>query len=108
MPSPDDLVPGPNVVYERHPGAASALLPPASSYRPRRPQDQPLYRIVSEHLETFLAEPLAHGASPYRQECLLDVRLVTDDDIAKHTGIAGKIGAETDPAREIPLGRKSS
>ena len=44
----------------------------------------------------------------YRLEHLLDVRLVTDDDIAKHTGIAGKIGAETDAAREIPLGPKSS
>jgi len=53
----------PAVVYERSPGAASAPLPP--TYRPRRPQDQPLYRIVSEHLETFLAEPIAHGAPPY-------------------------------------------
>ena len=57
----------PDVVFERYPGAASALLSPAqaSSYRPRRPQDTALYRIVQEHLETFLAEPLAHGAPPY-------------------------------------------
>ena len=65
MPNPGDM--GPTVVYERHSGAASALLPLAltSSYRPRRPQDQPLYRIVQAHLETFLAEPLSHGAPPY-------------------------------------------
>jgi len=51
------------MVYERTLGAAWAPLPP--TYRPRRPQDQPLYRIVQDHLETFLAEPLAHGAPPY-------------------------------------------
>ncbi len=68
MPQPSDRTPGdsrPDVVFERYPGAASALLRPAPSYRPRRPQDQPLYRIVQAHLETFLAEPLSHGAPPY-------------------------------------------
>ncbi len=55
--------PLPAVTYERTPDAA--LAPLRSTYRPRRPQDQPLYRIVSEHLETFLAEPLTHGAPPY-------------------------------------------
>ncbi len=54
---------GPDVVYERTPGAASAALPPR--YRPRRPEAQPLYRVVSSHLETLLAEPIAHGAAPY-------------------------------------------
>jgi len=53
----------PRVDYERSDGAASAPLSPA--YRPRHPQDTVLYRIVQEHLETFLAEPLAHGAPPY-------------------------------------------
>ena len=51
------------VVYERFDGAASAPLSPV--YRPRKPQNTALYRIVQEHLETFLAEPLAHGAPPY-------------------------------------------
>jgi len=51
------------VVYERFDGAASAPLSPTC--RPRKPQNTALYRIVQEHLETFLAEPLAHGAAPY-------------------------------------------
>ncbi len=51
------------VAYERHPGAASAPLSP--TYRPRRPEQPPLYRIVADHLETFLAEPLAQVAPPY-------------------------------------------
>ncbi len=61
MPPPADT--RPEVVYERTPGAASAALPPA--YRPRRPQSTALYRVVADHLETFLAEPIAHGAPPY-------------------------------------------
>jgi hypothetical protein len=61
VPLPADTRPA--VVYERTPGAAGAPLPPA--YRPRRPQSTALYRLVADHLETFLAEPLAHGASPY-------------------------------------------
>jgi len=68
MPQPSDRPPGdprPAVVFERYRGAASALLPQSSPYRSRRPQDQPLYRIVQAHLETFLAEPLSHGAAPY-------------------------------------------
>jgi len=63
MPSPPPPGTLPAIVYERAPGAASAPLPP--TYRPRRSQDQPLYRIVQAHLETFLAEPLAQGAPPY-------------------------------------------
>jgi len=58
-----DTATGPNVVYERYPGAASAHLPLA--YNPRKPERQPLYRIVQAHLETFLAEPLSHGGPGY-------------------------------------------
>ena len=68
MPQLIDRVPGssrPDVVFERYSGAASSLLPLSSPYRSRRSQDQPLYRIVQAHLETFLAEPLSHGAPPY-------------------------------------------
>ena len=68
MPQRSDRTPGdlrPDVVFERYRGAASSLLPMSSPYKSRRPQDQPLYRIVQAYLETFLAEPLSHGAPPY-------------------------------------------
>jgi pyruvate,water dikinase len=40
----------------------------------------------------------------YHSDGLLDVQLVTDDDIARRSSFAAKIGAITDPARELPLG----
>jgi hypothetical protein len=49
----------PEVVYEPAPGAASAPLGPR--YRPRAPEKTVLYRLVQQHLETFLAEPGEHG-----------------------------------------------
>jgi hypothetical protein len=39
----------------------------------------------------------------YRCEGLLDVHLVTNQDIAERSSYAVKIGAITDPARELPL-----
>jgi len=39
----------------------------------------------------------------YRAGGLLDVHIVTDDDIAKQTSYASKIGAVTDAARSLPL-----
>jgi hypothetical protein len=42
----------------------------------------------------------------YKSEGLLDVHIVTDEDIAKKTSYAAKIGAVTDPAR--PLRMKTS
>jgi pyruvate, water dikinase len=39
-----------------------------------------------------------------KRKRLLDIRFITDEDIAKHTGIAAKIGAVTDPARRLTLG----
>lgn len=39
----------------------------------------------------------------YRSEGLLDVHLVTDDDIRNKTSFASKIGAVTDAARPLPL-----
>jgi predicted nucleotidyltransferase len=39
-----------------------------------------------------------------RTDGLLDVHLVTDEDIAKGTSYAVKIGAVTDPAESLPLG----
>ncbi len=40
----------------------------------------------------------------YTTERLLDVHMVTDEDIANRTSFAAKIGAITDAARELPLG----
>ncbi len=44
----------------------------------------------------------------YRTDCLLDVHLVTDEDIAHRSSYAVKIGAVTDAAREIPLSHQES
>ena len=41
----------------------------------------------------------------YRTDNLLDIHLVTDEDISNRTSYAVKIGAVTDPARELPIGR---
>lgn len=40
----------------------------------------------------------------YRTDGLLDVHIITDDDIAKRTSYAVKIDAVTDAARELPIG----
>jgi predicted nucleotidyltransferase len=44
----------------------------------------------------------------YRTDSLLDVHIVTDEDIANRTSYAVKIGAVTDAARELPLGNANS
>ncbi len=41
----------------------------------------------------------------YRTAGLLDVHFVTDEDVARQTSYASKIGAITDPARPLPLGK---
>ena len=41
----------------------------------------------------------------YRTANLLDVHVVTDDDIERRTVFAAKIGAVTDAARPLPLRR---
>jgi predicted nucleotidyltransferase len=43
----------------------------------------------------------------YKSDGLLDIHIVTDEDIRNRTSYAVKIGATTDAARPIPLGRKS-
>lgn len=40
----------------------------------------------------------------FKLDCLLDVHLVTDEDIEKRTSYAVKIGAITDAARPLPIG----
>lgn len=42
----------------------------------------------------------------YRTDRLLDVHLITDEDIARRDSFAIKIGAITDAARPLPLGRR--
>ncbi len=44
----------------------------------------------------------------YRTGGLLDVHIVTDEDIENKNSYAVKIGAVTDPAREIPLKKKKN
>jgi predicted nucleotidyltransferase len=39
----------------------------------------------------------------YKSEGLLDIYLVTDEDISNRSGYAAKIGAVTDAARQLPL-----
>jgi hypothetical protein len=39
----------------------------------------------------------------YRTGGLLDVHIITDDDIARKTSYAAKIGAITDAARPLPI-----
>jgi hypothetical protein len=43
----------------------------------------------------------------FRSPGLLDVHLVSDEDIAQRTSYALKIGAVTDPARMLPMGAES-
>jgi hypothetical protein len=43
----------------------------------------------------------------YRTDGLLDVHIVTDEDIRKRTSFAIKIGAVSDAARLIPMGSDS-
>jgi predicted nucleotidyltransferase len=38
---------------------------------------------------------------------LLDVHIITDEDLEKRTSFAAKIGAVTDPALELPLGKSA-
>lgn len=44
----------------------------------------------------------------YKTEGLLDVHIVTDEDIQNKNSYAVKIGAVTDPARELPLKKKKA
>jgi len=42
----------------------------------------------------------------YATDGLLDVHIITDEDIARKNSYASKIGAVTDPARLLPLGKR--
>ena len=43
----------------------------------------------------------------YNSDGLLDIHIITDDDVAQKTSFASKIGAVTDPARPLKIGKKS-
>ncbi|MCK5685491.1 hypothetical protein KAJ27_15275, partial [bacterium] len=42
----------------------------------------------------------------YKTEKLLDIHLITDEDIKNKTSFAVKIGAVTDAARKLPIQKK--
>ncbi len=44
----------------------------------------------------------------YRSDGLLDVHIITDEDIAKKTSYAAKIDAVTDPARPLKIGKRKA
>jgi predicted nucleotidyltransferase len=54
-----------------------------------------------------LAE-LNYQRTGYRTGPLLDVHMVTDEDVDRRTSYAAKIGAVTDPALELEVGTKSN
>jgi pyruvate,water dikinase len=68
--------------------------------------DEPRHRALETWLEGWslcLAE-INFLRSGCRTPGLLDVHYLTDDDIARKTSYAVKIGAVTDPARRLPCG----
>jgi len=62
-----------------------------------------------QELETWLngwslaLDEMNYLQTGYRSDGLLDVHIVTDEDIAKRTSYAAKIGAVTDAARPLPM-----
>ena len=65
--------------------------------------------IQLERLQSWLngwslcLDEINYMRTGYRAGGLLDVHIVTDDDIAKRTSYAAKIGAVTDPARPLKM-----
>lgn len=53
-------------------------------------------------------DQMNHMRTGYRAGGLLDVHIITDEDVEKKTSFAAKINAVTDAARPIPLKRKVS
>jgi pyruvate, water dikinase len=73
-------------------------------FRGSEPQRQELTAWL-EGWSLCLAE-MNYLRTGYRLREMLDVHLVTDEDIKAHTSFAIKIGAVTDPARPLPMGKK--
>jgi len=53
-------------------------------------------------------DEINYSKTGYRSGGLLDIHLITDDDIKKKRWDASKIGAITDPATELPLTREEA
>jgi pyruvate,water dikinase len=58
-----------------------------------------------EEWSVYLDE-INYQSTNYRTGGLLDVHLVTDEDLAQKTSFAVKIGAVTDAARKLPMKKK--
>jgi hypothetical protein len=54
---------------------------------------------------SFCLDEVNYLRTGYRVDGLLDVHLVTDDDLARRTSFAAKIDAVTDQARLLPMRR---
>jgi len=57
---------------------------------------------------SFCLDEMNYLQTGYRSGGLLDVHLVTDEDIEKKTSYASKIGAVTDAARSLPMKNSSA
>jgi hypothetical protein len=68
------------------------------------PEQSRSLQVWLEGWSACLAE-LNYLRTGYRTEGLLDVHLVTDDDVARQSSYAAKIGAITDAARPLKLRR---
>ena len=66
------------------------------------PQQKHELELWLEGWSLALAE-MNYLRTGYKRKTLLDVRYATDEEIARQTGFAGKIGAATDPARRLTL-----
>jgi pyruvate, water dikinase len=64
--------------------------------------------ILSSWLEAWslCLDQMNYLQTGYRSGGLLDVHIITDEDIERKTSYAVKIGAVTDPARPLPLKKK--
>jgi predicted nucleotidyltransferase len=51
---------------------------------------------------------IRHPRTWFKTSGLLDIHLVTDEDVKKGTGYAAKIGAVTDPAKPLPMGTRQN
>jgi predicted nucleotidyltransferase len=68
-------------------------------------QQRQQLRLWLEGWSKALAE-INYIRTGYQSEGLIDAHIVTDEDIEKKTSYAAKIGAITDPARELTVGQR--
>ncbi len=67
-------------------------------------------KLLEEWLKgwSLCLDELNYLRTGYRSRGLLDVHLITDEDIARRSSFAVKIGAVTDAALELPMGREAA